>query len=240
MQYKFRSDKIISIGDTHSTETVKDILNLHIPNGSDCWHCGDIGLGFGNISYAIENALSWLDMFNKKCVLLDINLYLNIGNHDATYPTIWDSKWSNVFMLKTGDTATFPNGKKVLFVGGGLSVDRCNRIEGLDYWKDEITKPLDNVEKCDIVFSHDCPEHFNYPTSSLYKIFQWAIDKDPTLLLDCETQRKTMTKICKDSWANTIIYGHYHNSDRQYIDGVYAKCLDINELWEFDANKEYF
>lgn len=238
IQYNFRSDRIILIGDTHSTQEVKDILNIRIPNGSDCLHIGDVGLGFGDNSYAMDNAKSWLMMFNDLCVKLDINLYLISGNHDR--PQVWDlPNYSNVFLIHSGDVGVFPNGKKALLVGGGVSVDRFKRKEGADYWRDEITPKLDNVEKCDIMFSHDCPSYFNHPTTSLPRSYGWYVERDVTLMDDCENQRLVMSDIAERSEANTIFYGHFHNTMREEKNGIYARCLDINELFEFDANKHY-
>lgn len=240
MTYNFRKNEIILLGDTHSLETTRDILkSREVIEGNDIWHCGDAALGFGYDSYNIRNTLTWLGMYNQICKDLDIRLYINRGNHDATYPEIWDSTWCNVTMIKTGDVATFPNGKTALLVGGGISVDRVTRKNNFDYWTGEGTPILEDVPKCDIVFSHDCPEKFNHPTATLPNHYGWYVDRDPTLLTDCANQRKIMTDIVDRSEAKTLFYGHFHNSMAQKIDGVYARCLDINELFFFDAEKEY-
>lgn len=238
MRYKFRSNKIILIGDTHSTYQTRDLLNLRIPNGSDVLHVGDGGWGFGDPEYALQNAKSWVDIFHKLCENLDIRLYHLIGNHDN--PDVWKfPSTDRVFWVQSGDVGEFPNGKTALFVGGGVSVDRFTRKEGVSYWKEEITPPLDNVEKCDILFSHDCPEYFNHPTKTLPLHYGWYIERDPLLLGDCEKQRTVMGDIVKKSEVKTIFYGHYHNSFRQEVEGIYAQCLDISELFGFDAEKEY-
>lgn len=239
MHYTFRSDKIILIGDTHDTSVTYELLNTRIPNGSDVVHIGDGGWGFGNPAYAIENALSWLDRINTLCVKLDIRLYHLRGNHDNPDSRIWDSKWPNIFLIHTGDTVEFPNEKSVLFVCGGVSVDRYVRKEGESYWKGETTQPLDNVPKCDIMFSHDCPEYFNHPTISLPEHYGWYVEKDITLMDDCLKQRNIMGDIVKQSEVKTIMYGHFHNDLKQEQNGVYARCLDISELFEFDANRIY-
>lgn len=239
MNYKFRNDTCILIGDTHDTLTTYQILNLDIPNGSDVWHCGDGGLGFGSFEYAIPNAKSWLSKINGLCAKLDIILYHQIGNHDN--PDVWkiSEKYSNVVLLQTGEVGIFPNGKKVLFVGGGVSVDRCDRRENYNYWKDEITPTLDHVEKTDFVFSHDAPEYFNHSTNSLPKKFPRYCLNDPTLIQDCLNQRNNVSNIVEKSGAKVIFSGHFHNDIRQEINGVYYRCLDINERFEFDSNKVY-
>lgn len=237
--YKFRSNEIILLGDTHSTSVVRDIIATRIPDGSDIIHLGDVGLGFGDLSYSIDNALSWLGIFNKLCSKLNINLYLIRGNHDNTSLKIWDSKWSNVFLIHNNAYATFPNGKKVLFLGGGISIDRIARIPKNDYWTDEATHPIEDVEKCDIMFSHDSPECFNHSSHTIPTHWKIYNDKDVTLYDDCVNQRKLVGEIVSKSEVSTIFYGHFHNSTRQQIDGVYARCIDINELEFFNANKTY-
>lgn len=234
--YKFRKNSVILQGDSHDTSIVYDTLNLRIPNGSDYVHLGDVGLGFGGETYAMKNAETWLDRINKLCITLNINCYLIEGNHDN--PAVWElPPLSNVFLPKSGEVGIFPNGKKVLFIGGGISVDRCVRKEGIDYWKGELTPKLENVEKCDVLFSHDCPEHFNYSTASLPQNFQWYVDRDLTLMDDALAQRLNMTDIVKRSEVKEIYHGHFHHSIVEEHDGVKCRCLDINELFEYDAER---
>ena len=236
--YNFRDNKIILIGDSHDTEVVYDIISTRVPNGSDVCHVGDVGLGFGKESYAIPQAQAWLNRFNKLCVSINVRVFLIIGNHDN--PKVWElPSTDNVILVKSGDIGIFPNGKKALLIGGGISVDRWTRTGGIDYWQDELTPYLENVEKCDIMFSHDCPEHFNHATDSLLRSFDRCVKRDPTLMEDALKQRLNMTDITKRSDVKTIIGGHFHRSIREEKDGVYYRCLDINELWEFDAELEY-
>ena len=238
-EFKFRSNQVILQGDTHSTSVTYDIIGTRVANGSDYVHLGDIGLGFGDVSYAVDNAKSILDRINKLCQSLDINCYFIRGNHDATYDSIWLSEWSNIKLIKDHAYAVFPNGKRVLMFGGGISLDRCDRQPNKDYWWDENTIPIDDVEKCDIIFSHDCPEQFNHSSHTIPTHWKFYNDKDHTLYSDCVNQRDIVGYIVKRSEATTIFYGHFHNNMTQQIDGVYARCVDINELYFFDADKKY-
>ena len=238
-EFKFRDDTIILQGDSHSMERVITTIQHDIPDGWDYVMVGDFGAGFGETEYAISNTISHLELLNERANRLDINVYIIRGNHDRS--AIWKlpNVYSNVTLVNTGDIGVFPNGKRVLFIGGGVSVDRYSRKEGRDYWKDEITETLEDVPKVDIVFSHDCPEHFNHSTHSLPRSFGWYCDRDVTLIDDCLKQRKTMSDIVEKSGAKTTFYGHFHNSIQEEKDGVYARCIDINELVQFDANEEY-
>ncbi len=200
---------------------------------------GDTGLGFAEKIDDVTHTLSSLQKYNDLCEKLDINLYIIRGNHDASYDEIWNSKWTRVFLIKNSAVGIFPNGRKVLFISGGISVDRCTRVEGFSYWKDEITPYLEDVEKTDFVFSHDAPEYFNHSTSTLPNRFDWAIKRDPTLIEDCIKQRNNMSDIVERSGAKVIFSGHFHNAKREEKHGIYYRCLDINERFEFDANKQY-
>jgi hypothetical protein len=238
-EYKFRSNKVILQGDTHCNDVIYNTIVERLPDNSDYIQIGDGGFGFGNPSYALCNAKSWLSRIDNVCKSLNINCYLIRGNHDN--PEVWKLPpiYSNIILVNSGDVGVFPNGKRSLFVGGGVSVDRFTRTVNDTYWVDEITENLENVPECDIIFSHDCPEYFNHSTHSLYKHYNWYCDRDVTLIDDCVKQRNNMSNIAKLSKATTIFSGHFHNNMRQQIDGVYYRCLDINEQFEFDSETPY-
>lgn len=235
MDHKFREDRVILIGDTHSTDITHQILTKKIPNRSDVVHIGDGGWGFGKPSYAIDNARAWADKINRICQDADIKLYHIIGNHDnPDCWNIWNTEaYSHLKFVKTGDVGVFPNGKKALFIGGGISIDRFTRKEGVDYWKEELTPQLETVEQCDFVFSHDAPEQFNHSSYTIPISWAYYHERDIDLLDDAVAQRKVVGDIVDRSGAKIIIGGHFHNGVAQEIDGVKYRCLNINEIYEF-------
>ena len=223
------------MGDTHSTDITYQLLTMRIPNGSDVVHIGDGGWGFGKPSYAMENARSWAQRIDKLCKQIDVRLFHIIGNHDN--PAVWDfPSTENLIFVKSGDVAEFPNGKKALLIGGGISVDRFKRIRGESYWIMETTPYMTSVPKTDFVFSHDCPDHFNHPTATLPQAYGFYVQNDPTLMHEAKEQRDNMAHIWRESGAKRAVYGHFHNSKLETVDGVCAKCLDINELYEFNTD----
>ncbi len=233
-QYNSRYNNIILIGDTHSCGITKQLLQAKVPSGNDVVHIGDGGWGFGNPEIALSDALFWAKELNHICRDLNVNLYHIIGNHDN--PDVWKfDNLSNLFFVQTGDVLRFPNGKRALFIGGGISIDRFTRKEGKDYWKGEITPTLDYVEDCDYVFSHDCPEQFNHSSYTIPTHWSWYHERDVTLMDDAIAQRKVVGDICDRSDAKLIISGHFHNNIQQEIDGVKYRCLNINDLYEFKA-----
>lgn len=222
------------IGDTHSTDITFRILNESNISDCDIVHIGDGGWGFGKEPHSIDNALYKKRSIDKLLKSRNIRLFHIRGNHDN--PKIWDfDSTENLIFVNTGDVAEFPNGKTVLFVGGGISVDRFKRTKDWSYWIMETTEYLNPVPQTDFVFSHDCPDNFNHSTATLPDSYGWYVDKDPTLMDDCKEQRENMRRIWHESGAKIAIYGHFHNSKEEEINGVRAKCLDINELYEFNA-----
>lgn len=232
-KYTFRTNTPLLMGDTHSPKVAYHLLQ-RLGDNHDIVHLGDVGLGFGDHFFAEGNARIAINNFNNLCKEKNINLYLNRGNHDA--PWVWEfENMSNVFFLQDGDCGIFPNGKKVLLIGGGISIDRCNRTQGLDYWKDEVTKLVENVEKCDFIFSHDCPEYFNHSTDSLEFERPKFVSQDDKLIIDCYKQRNIITDIVERSGAKKIYYGHFHNDEEKEVNGIFGKCININVIYEFNA-----
>lgn len=146
----------------------------------------------------------------------ETKIYWCPGNHED-----WESLTHlennevqpNVFYMKRGSILELPDGRKVLFMGGGLSIDRKYRPErGSDFgwfWEETISqKDLENLpdEKIDIIISHTGPNEF--------KIKDWhtEYEKDPSgdalsFLLD-----KYKPKL----WY----FGHMH----QFQEGQYNDC----------------
>lgn len=98
-------------------------------------------------------------------------IYFCPGNHED-----WKNlnrKWSgeknevmsNIFYMKRGAVLTLPDKRNVLFMGGANSVDRHLRLEGWDWFREELItqKDLDNLPDThiDIVISHTAPKKFD-------------------------------------------------------------------------------
>ena len=99
----------------------------------------------------------------------------------------------NVFYMKRGSILTLEDGRKVLFMGGGLSIDRKFRTErGADFgwfWEETISqKDIEELpdEKIDIIISHTAPKEFKlkdyhddawYPTDPSRKALDYLLEK---------------------------------------------------------------
>jgi len=86
------------------------------------------------------------------------------GNHEDHW-SLRDRKTDelvpNVHYMPRGSTFTLDDGRTILFMGGGDSIDKNARTIGIDWFPQEVIrqKDLDNLPdiKIDIVISHTCP-----------------------------------------------------------------------------------
>jgi len=135
------------------------------------------------------------------------------GNHDF-YPYI-NKEYS------CGDWKFFDE-YKLMTIRGATSIDKNNRLEGWDYFREEEMNYLQQ-RKClleykrykpDIVISHDCP------SSIRNKLFPF---------LDEYTSTQKLLNECLYSHKPKLwIFGHYHRSIKIKIEDTNFICL--NEL----------
>lgn len=200
---------------------------------------GDWGLGFNARADDI-NMLRRIDKFLEE---RNIKLYIIRGNHDNKW--FWDHYEQlalNVVRL-VNDYEVLPiTGHNVMFVGGGISIDRLNRTPEKDYWADEVfvfneialNAACNNT--IDIVVSHispsSCWPYMLTPTVEHYIQREKIAGRD--LRSELAFERNEMEKILrrvKSAGAKEWYYGHYHQSVAEEIDNMRFKCLDIGELF---------
>lgn len=145
--------KTVIMGDTHACwEGVNAFVKEHRPDKL-------IVLGdFGFWPKYDRFSLSRLDLGETKIYFIDGNH----EDHDSLKARTSDEVYPNVFYLKRGSVIDV-NGKKVLCIGGGLSIDKHLRREGIDWFREETISDADfrnlppQDEKIDWVFSHTAP-----------------------------------------------------------------------------------
>lgn len=232
MNHQFRDNKIITLGDTHNLNALLLIIKEKIPFKSDVFHVGDVGIGSSE-----QREIKMLNKINEVCVNNDIFLYLLRGNHDCP-DFFWGHHvaFSNIVFVNDYDQLYFPNNKTALAVGGSISIDRCLRRVGETYWTNEASTIKEKLPKADFVFAHDCPNCAGLPTWSLSNKYSRLVDVDKALIEDCNAQRGVMDEILKKVKPKRWVFGHYHFSQTIQAEGCLFRCLDINELREFDAN----
>ena len=223
---------LVVIGDIHGNfkhiwSKIKKITDSYIV------FAGDVGLGFAKDVYYQEKFSYW----DIKLQENRSKVFFLRGNHDN--PNYWKDeklKFTNVKLAKDYDTLQIGD-KKVLFLGGATSIDRTSRTEGKDYWKDEAfeldVSKVSHLRDITHVISHNSPT-FVYPYGFNSFVEQW-FDYDYTLRRDLIKERSDISKIyylLKTS-GNPLkhwLYGHFHQSNAEIVDGTHFRLLNINEI----------
>jgi hypothetical protein len=218
------------LGDVHGHfGVIYGWLEDHAKAGDTLIQVGDFGAGF---------VKDWLldDLgfeAKKKGALIKVIR----GNHDSPYPFAKGGVYGDNLELIQDYTTQVINGKKYLFIGGALSIDRTWRKEGEDYWKDEVVdydlSKLDGIEGVDVLITHTCPD-FLSPAPKSFSNIQWALDRDLPLKDELIFERDYMTQVWNKLKENNDIKewygGHFHVSLLHIIGKTKFRFLGINEL----------
>jgi UDP-2,3-diacylglucosamine pyrophosphatase LpxH len=195
---------------------------------------GDFGLGF------LKKEEELLTNLNNVCVLNNVMLYAIRGNHDDPSAFNSGNRFSNLKFLKDY-TVLEIYGLNILFVGGSISIDRLQRAENGNYWKDEtflfdegiLSKVLKSAMIIDIVVTHSAPLGV-YPFD-LDPIVVGFLRIDEDLKMDILTDRHDharfmhyLIELGLKPWF--WYYGHFHKSHWQMYNEISFKLLNINEI----------
>jgi UDP-2,3-diacylglucosamine pyrophosphatase LpxH len=227
---------MILIGDLHGEylNVLYKINQLEITN-TPFIQVGDFGLGFHDLHHDMKT----LTGINKFLYEKHNSLYLIRGNHDN--PFFWNHRnempMKNIFFVQDYEVLTIEN-QKILFIGGGISIDRKNRTTGKDYWVDEEfvlnQVLLDNAcaAGIDMVITHISP-NAAWPYS-FTPVVKHYISREPGLAAALYQERSNMNIVyeyAKQAGCRQWYYGHYHQSMVEEKDGVLFRCLDIDEMY---------
>lgn len=235
---------MVVVGDLHGAlKEMAHKLDKYKFWGQDIVQVGDFGLGFLKREQDIAN----LTVINSILQLHNTKLYIVRGNHDDPY--FWsefDGRFSNIDLVKDWSTRTI-EANKVLFVGGGISIDRRQRTEGVSYWKDEevrwpTNEEWKNIEAFgpEIIVSHIAPTiAFPREVNDLvreYAEIEKYHDSSSDLLLELSMERMKVDGILPLPSVTHWYYGHYHRNNVESVSGVEFRCLGISSWW--DTNKK--
>lgn len=195
------------VGDIHgNVPSLENAINVReIQQNSVLILLGDIGI------------FTWsptLDALQEMAYKYNIRLYLLRGNHDD--PFYWNKyhKYdSHITFIKDFSKLLINGETRVFAIGGGLSLDRSVRKEGVDYFKDEMIKPMPSgmpYIDCDVLITHtgiiDGLRGLPEPSKRY-----WCL-KDNMLEADLAVERETMLFILKNISAKAWVYGHFHET----------------------------
>lgn len=229
------------IGDTH--EGVRQIYNwINSGNVNNLIHVGDSILGWKGYENEIVKLGNALNQAGK-------NGYFIRGNHQNPEPfdgRIYGGQHGGIQFVKDGTISNWGS-ETILFVGGGISLDREYRSVGLDYWEDEPFKIPQQLLKDRVRVDH-LVTHVSLSEVNGHFI------TDPFPLSFCANDAELMTDLMReqhdvkklldyliDSCGNKIKswhYGHYHKSISSQYRGIQCRGLAIDEIRPFNR-KEY-
>ncbi len=224
------------LGDIHGNFNKLYLKAMSLKNDTII-QVGDFGIGFK----APEKEREIMEDLNLVLKTNNNNLLVIRGNHDD--PSYFDGNYvfSNIEFLQDYTVRTIEN-KNYLFVGGAVSIDRCVRRSGVDYWPDEkFNLRLDKIEaiqeNIDIVIAHSSPSfcepvHFN-------ELVWWYVAQDPSLhdaLLNERKDFETLYRTLKlnghrvEYWFN----GHFHFNKEELIEDTNFILLSIDTFYNFE------
>jgi DNA repair exonuclease SbcCD nuclease subunit len=223
------NNSLLFLGDNHGNwnELLFIIKAKNITNASII-SVGDLGIGF-NPKQDIHTCKKLSKEFNSK----NINFYGIRGNHDD--PNFFTG--SNRIVLDNfelvEDYSIFEyNSKTIQLIGGAVSIDRTGRAVTVSYWENErVSFNKEACKKTDVLVTHTAPS-WCFPQQFNEMVYGWARE-DAYLLEDLTDERAVMDEIFKICRPNLHLYGHFHSSWTEKINGCISKLLDINELWEY-------
>ena len=145
-----------------------------------------------------------------------------------------DEVAKNVFYMPRGSTFTLPDGRVIMFMGGGYSIDKMYRTEGRDWFPEETIshKDMQNLPdvKVDIFITHTCS------TDILLTMLKYNDMKnnDPSNLALTDLWEKYMPTL----WY----FGHWHVHKKGAIGNGHTKweCLAdtrYSNWWTYLAKK---
>jgi Icc-related predicted phosphoesterase len=223
-----KNKPILFLGDHHGEWSyLLDIIDAK--KISDCYliSVGDSGIGFTNKENQEKNN-NWL---NEEFKERNIVFMAARGNHDgpAYFQGANRVSLSNFELIEDYTTAEY-NGKKIQFIGGAVSIDRIARKEGVSYWENEVVKlDRDKCKEVDILVTHTAPS-WCFPQQFNEMVYGWALE-DAYLIGDLSNERAIMDEIFKLCKPKLHLYGHFHSTWTEEINGCKHKLLDINEIW---------
>jgi len=204
------------VGDIHGNwDTFSRFLKSYSPE--NVFVCGDFGywpntstwdkfLHVEKIPDVLKNIgtkLYWCDGNHE-----DFNMLF--GQHNVNHKQPIEIA-KNTFYMPRGTVFEFQN-KKVLFMGGALSIDRHYRIENHTWFNEELITQsnilsLKDDMEIDWVISHTCPTEFIEIDAKL-----WSKLQDPS--------RNALSYILQQYQPVKWFFGHFHFP----MTGIYQNC----------------
>lgn len=222
---------LIFLGDNHGNwyDLFNQIERREI-NNAYIVSVGDLGIGF---KYKKEYEYLLCKNLNDRLATRNIKFLGIRGNHDnKSFFTGKDRICLENFELIEDYSVYEYQSKLIQFIGGAISIDRIGRTEGVSYWSDEgVDFKKKKCKKVDVLVTHTAPS-FCFPQTFNDMVYGWA-KEDANLLEELTKERSVMDEIFKLCNPSLHLYGHFHSTWSEEINGCRHRLLNIDELWEY-------
>lgn len=220
---------ILFLGDHHGNwNELFYLIDKNKINNCNIISVGDLGIGF---KYKKEYEYSLSEKLNNSFKEKNISFYGIRGNHDNPYFFTGKNRihLDNFELIEDYTVAKY--GEQIIqFIGGAVSVDRTGRKENVSYWANEgVVFNKEACQKIDILVTHTAPS-WCFPQQFNEIVYGWA-GEDAYLIADLNEERAVMDEIVKLCKPSLHLYGHFHSSWTEEINGCKHKLLGINEMW---------
>jgi predicted phosphodiesterase len=224
-----KNKPLIFLGDSHG-DWRELFFRIQMSKLKDCYiiSVGDCGIGFERK----ERQIKQIKMLNEEFKSNNICFKAIRGNHDD--PSYFKGEnrvcLENFELIEDYSVFSYQD-KTIQLIGGAVSIDRTGRQEGVSYWSEEgVVYDKKACKKVDILVTHTAPSQC-FPQTFNEMVYGWA-KEDAELLQDLTKERSVMDDIFNTCSPSLHLYGHFHSSWTEKINGCKHKLLDIDELWE--------
>lgn len=255
--------RLFYLGDIHGNfNLISNYIDKFSITDAHIIQVGDFGVGFKTELKEKRE----LEMYHHKLVKNNVTVWAFRGNHD--FKPYFDNDpfgFSNIKLIPDY-TILELCGKRILCVGGAVSVDRLPRMTsrqgdvfennkswvgfehkgGESWWHDEVfvldVDKVTSMRDIDIVLTHTapvyCPPDNTFGFGRLVDNFATYDDK---LKSDLMFERQQMSELfhllrLNGNSPSKHYYGHFHFSDSITMDGCVHRVLGVGELWEEDLD----
>jgi hypothetical protein len=210
------------IGDCHGQFARYLRIINSLPAGEPSVQVGDMGIGFGINLYIVGEGFQGAELPE----LPSQHKFIR-GNHDKPE----DCRRHPNYLGEFG----YIMGKDLFYAGGGYSVDRAYRVEGVDWWRDEqlTSAQMDEafflyqqIEPA-VMVSHEAPD-------SLLQAAPWVTGPGKI-----RSATSTFLDHLWRSWhPTTWIFGHHHKEVDVKLEGTRFIGLPELGLFHLEENNE--
>jgi predicted phosphodiesterase len=211
--------KLLVIGDVHGLVPayVAKVKSYVRSGGEQTLQVGDFGF---------KEDYDRRDLYFKESEILDPEKHLFIGGNHDDYDNRPDFMLDDFGSLQ--DAFGIENG---FYVRGARSIDRDQRTEGVDWWRDEelsYARAKEALEaytkqKPRVMITHDVPD---VAARNIFK------RKEVT----GSTTKNLLSEAFERHQPELWIFGHWHFSKDEVVEGTRFICLD--ELETFEINEQ--